>query len=343
MVALLLTSFAEARAVAQEPSAPAQVREAALARAKQGWMHYRADRYEEALKAFREAEAKVHAPTFLIMVARSCRQLGRLVEARSVYQIIVDDKLGANAPPAFLRAQEEAKAELDAVAQRIPTVEISVIGAAPGTERVMLDGLSIALSTAVERDPGTHTLVAGSPGHPWLTRDITLEEGARKRLAVDLVAGEVRDVREPAADETAQQLGEGAAADAALGGTQPSSGRSTAIVVGGVAATAAGVGVGIVFALASNAKSAAQEQLLPPTCGEPARCPGLDLNEYNRLGHAKVELANASVWSFAAAGVLGLGTMAYVMLTRKPGSPEPTATSVSVAVVPGGLVLSTRW
>jgi hypothetical protein len=350
MCALLLANLAAAPAMAQKSPPTAQAKETALTRAKQGWALYRTGRYEEALKAFREAESRVHAPTFLLMVAHSCSKLGRLIEARSVYQIVVDEQLPADAPPAFLRAQADAKKELGAIAPRIPTVEIAVTGAAPGTARVMLDGMSVAPSSPVERDPGSHTLVAGSPGRGWLTKDIVLAEGAKARVAVDLAAGEVRVVNEEdalraaaAAAEAPRQSGEGAVSRTIPSKAKPPGGRSSAVVVGGIAATAVGVSAGAAFAVASFVKSDAQKQLLEPTCGDPTHCPGLDLHEYNRLGHARADLANASVWSFAAAGALGLGTIAYVLLTKKPTSPDATATGLSVMAGPGRLVIGTSW
>lgn len=342
--ALVLACLVEAPAPVHASPPPAQVRKAALARAKQGWTYYGQGRYEEALKAFREADSKVHAPTFLLMVARSCEKLGRLLEARSAYQTVVDDRLAADAPAAFAQAQAEAKTELGAIAQRIPTLEIAVTGAGAAAARVTLDGVSVAPLTPVECDPGSHALAAESSGRRALAKNLVLKERARTKVALDLDTGELRDGNQAKGD------GAGAAprpAPAAVDGpakdVEPPAGRSTAVVIGGLAATAVGATLGLVFAVVSTSKADAQEELLPPACDDPARCPGLDLQEYNRLGHARADLANASVWSFAAAGALGLGTVAYVVLTRAPGSPEASPTSLSVMVGPGGLVVSKRW
>ncbi|WP_437648552.1 tetratricopeptide repeat protein [Sorangium sp. So ce362] len=372
MGTLLLVTLAGAEASAQAPPPSPRTRQAAVAYANQGWTAYRARRYREALQAFRRAEATVHAPTFLIMVARSCHKLGRLTEARSVYQLIVDEQLSADASQAFRQAQAEARTELEAVASRIPTVEITVTGAGSGGAQVALDGLDVPASTPVARDPGSHTLAVGAPGRRGLTKQIVLKEGTRTRVEVDLAAGKVRigsDETEQgaggapqpagpgrvAADGGAQEDGEpqpvGPGQIAADGSAQeggdaadgrPSS-RSTAVVITGLAATAVGAGLGAAFVLLSNEKASSQQLLLGPACTDPARCPGLDLRRYNDLGHAKADLANAAVWSFLAAGAAGLGTAAYVVLTGQPDARDATATSLSVIPMPGGLVLSKRW
>ncbi|WP_441289942.1 tetratricopeptide repeat protein [Sorangium sp. KYC3313] len=365
MGTFLLVTLAGAEASAQAPPPSAKARQAAVAHANQGWTAYRARRYRDALQAFRRAEATVHAPTFLIMVARSCHKLGRLTEARSVYQVIVDEQLPADASQAFRRAQAEARTELEAVSSRIPTVEITVTGAGSGGVQVALGGLDVPPSTPVARDPGSHTLAVGAPGRRGLTKEIVLKEGMRAKVEVDLAAGKVRiesdrTGRDPggepqplgpgqgAADGGAQEgggppgPGQGAAdgGDAADGRPSP---RSTAVVFTGLAATAAGTGLGVAFVLLSNGKSSSQQRLLEPACTDPARCPGLDLRAYNDLGHAKADLANAAVWSFLAAGAAGLGTAAYVLLTGQPDARDATATGLSVSPLPGGLVISKRW
>ncbi|WP_437487071.1 hypothetical protein WME75_05590 [Sorangium sp. So ce1014] len=372
MGTLLLVTLAGAGASAQAPPPSARTRQAAVTYANQGWTAYRARRYREALQAFRRAEATVHAPTFLIMVARSCHKLGRLTEARSVYQLIVDEQLSADASQAFQQAQAEARTELEAVASRIPTVEITVTGAGSGGAQVALDGLDVPPSTPVARDPGSHTLAVGAPGRRGLTRQIVLKEGMRTRVEIDLAAGKVRiwnDGPEHGAGGEPQPVGPGqVAADASAregGEPQPvgpgrvaadgsaqeggdaadgrPSSRSTAVVITGLAATAVGAGLGAAFVLMSNEKASSQQLLLGPACTDPARCPGLDLRGYNDLGHAKADLANAAVWSFLAAGAAGLGTVAYVFLTGQPDARDATATRLSVIPMPGGLVLSKRW
>ncbi|WP_438027957.1 hypothetical protein [Sorangium sp. So ce233] len=61
---LLLGTFWFSSVAAQERKPSAQEKAAAIALADEGLEHYDAGQYAEALVAFREAEQKIHAPTF---------------------------------------------------------------------------------------------------------------------------------------------------------------------------------------------------------------------------------------------------------------------------------------
>lgn len=176
---LLLASMCCASPAAAQTTqaSPQQDKSVAVALAERGWDHYEAHRYTEALHAFREAEAKAHAPAFLLMVARCNVKLGRLLDARAAYRLIVDEKLAPGAPPAFAEAKASATEELAEVEARTPTVEVTVTGTTPAGLEMILDGLPIQRSTPVQRDPGAHTLVVRWPGRRPLTRDVQLSEG----------------------------------------------------------------------------------------------------------------------------------------------------------------------
>ncbi len=90
-------------------------------------------------------------------------------------------------------------------------------------------------------------------------------------------------------------------------------------------------------------KASSQQRLLEPALHGPCALPWARPAQYNDLGHAKADLANAAVWSFLAAGAAGLGTAAYVLLTGQPEARDATATGLSVSPMPGGLVISKRW
>ncbi|AKT38668.1 tetratricopeptide repeat protein [Chondromyces crocatus] len=120
--AVALTASTPGLAKAQSPaSAPvAGDRERARALANEGFGHFEAGKYEEALKAFEEAERNFHAPTILLMVARSHVQLGHHQEARAVFQRIIDEKLANYAPAEFFEAQQQARTEIAALPPASP-------------------------------------------------------------------------------------------------------------------------------------------------------------------------------------------------------------------------------
>ncbi|WP_437679320.1 hypothetical protein [Sorangium sp. So ce131] len=183
--ALLLGVLVSAPATADDKEPTAQAKAAARLLADEGWRLYSAERYEDALKSFTEAEAKVHAPTFLLMMARTYDKLGRLLDARAVYRRILEEKLAASAPPAFVQAQASAREDLAVLAPRIPGVSVVVSGAAIRSVTLTLDGASLEPSSFVERDPGDHVLIAAMPGRRSVTRTIHLAEAAREQVVLD--------------------------------------------------------------------------------------------------------------------------------------------------------------
>lgn len=183
--ALFLSLLVAAPAAADEKAPAAQTKAVARSLADEGWKLYTAGRYEDALKAFTSAEANVHAPPLLLMMARTYDKLGRLLDARAVYRRILEEKLAADASPAFLQAQASAREELAALVPRIPVVKVGVRGAASSSVTLTLDGASVEPSSFVERDPGDHVLVAAMAGRRSVTRTIHLAEGAEAQVVLD--------------------------------------------------------------------------------------------------------------------------------------------------------------
>ncbi|MGK3991155.1 hypothetical protein WME99_49360 [Sorangium sp. So ce136] len=335
LASLLCASPAAAQAT---QASPQQDKAVAVALAERGWEHYEAHRYTEALRAFREAEAKAHAPAFLLMVARCNVKLGRLLDARAAYQLIVDEKLAPGAPPEFAEARTDAKKELAALEPRIPTVEVAVIGAAPGALEVTLDGERIALSAPVQRDPGHHPLVVRIRGRSPLVRTIWLVEGARERIEIDQAALDVLPAAELPEDQTGQhgprlhstqaRLSADGSSEAA-GWLNPD--RRTAVLFIGGTAAGLGIAAGAVLTLLANDRAGDAEdrrnELLTQWSGEP-RCPSGDVRRCEELKGAVdtvVALSNAALWSFVAGGAAGAGTVAFGLMTRDVTGPNRRA------------------
>ncbi|XYI00431.1 tetratricopeptide repeat protein [Sorangium sp. So ce1128] len=320
-----------ATVIAQPARSTEQAKAAARALADKGWEFFNAGRYEEALAAFRDAEAQVHAPPFLVFAARSCERLGRLLEARSLYQRVIDEPLAASAPQAFQQAQADARVELAALAPRIPTLEVAVTGAEPGAVELTLDGERVAPAAPVERDPGEHTVVATVRGQTPVTKTIRVSEGRRERVTLDL-----------------------APAPAAAAVTAPPSGHATraagsdvktvALIGGGVAAGALTL-AGVVFTLAANGKANDARQQWSVVhameggdvdCANPAGSyQTQQCSKLSALVGNKYLFSNLAVWSFIGAGASAAGTLGYYWLATAPSEPEKQV-HLFPLVIPGG-------
>ncbi|MDI1482682.1 tetratricopeptide repeat protein [Polyangium sp. y55x31] len=102
-------------AVADAQPRPASVpdkRAMALEHAHQGLDAYREGRFEEAYGHFREAQALFPAPTLLVHMARCQRRLGKVVEAKALYEEVLAEPLPKDAPPPFVEAHHDAEREL---------------------------------------------------------------------------------------------------------------------------------------------------------------------------------------------------------------------------------------
>ncbi|HSN98183.1 MAG TPA: tetratricopeptide repeat protein [Candidatus Nanopelagicales bacterium] len=121
--ALLAFSPTLTRAQGAPPQASGGSRDQARALADRGFALHEQGKYAEALAAFEEAERQFHAPTVLLMIARSQVKLGRLADARATYERIVDEQLANYAPPPFFEAQAAARKELEELAAQMPPEE----------------------------------------------------------------------------------------------------------------------------------------------------------------------------------------------------------------------------
>ncbi|WP_437735848.1 tetratricopeptide repeat protein [Sorangium sp. So ce1335] len=307
-LALALPLPAVPAAAIAQPAVPTdQAKAAARALANKGQELFDARRYEEALAAFREAEAQVHAPSLMLRIARSCERLGRLIEARSWYQRIVDEPLTASAPPPFQEAQADARVELAALAPRIPSLEVAVTGAPTSAVELTLDGQRIDPALPVERDPGDYTLVAVVAGRTPVTRTIQLKEGTRER--VTLVLAPPPAAAAPPADRSAAPWG---------------SDTKRVLLLGGGITAGAAAAAGVLFTVLANNRARDAEALQHElTAGGQNRCLGDarpdDCMEQSHALDESVRYSNGAFWSFVGAGTMGLGTLLYGVLGSSSG------------------------
>lgn len=202
---------------------PAENKAAARSLALEGLQLAAQGKCDEALPLFERAEALFHAPTILTSLGECQLRLGRLVAGTETLNRVVREELPADAPNAFRDAQARARALLDEARPKIAqlTLHVAPTEAAP---RVLIDGVEIAsafLGVARPTDPGAHHLEITAEGFEPLALDLTLAEGARETLHLELEPlardASPAPLQEPARPTTAQKtwgyvsLGVGAA------------------------------------------------------------------------------------------------------------------------------------
>lgn len=162
---------------------------AARALAGQAQDALKANKYAEALDYATRAEALFHAPPHLLMKARAEVGLGHYVAAKETYLKIMREELPANAPNAFKKAQEDAKAEEPAIEPKIGALKIVVDNVKDRKITVKLDDQPVPQALiGVHRpiDPGKHEVIVFSTGLQPVKGSIAVKEGEKQELALAL-------------------------------------------------------------------------------------------------------------------------------------------------------------
>lgn len=221
--------------------------------------------FEQALDRFRRADALVHAPTLAVGIARSLAGLGRLVEAQEEYQRVIREGVAPSDPQPWQRALENARQELAQLKPRLAWLTVQVTGAA--TPAVFIDEAELpqaAIGVQRATNPGRRTVRVTAPGYVPVERTLTLAEGQRRTLAIELE-------RDPAAVAMGNNASAAQAApanwtsSAPITSEQPERSRTPAYVAFGVGG--AGLVVGTVAGLLTlNAKSTLDEECPNDSC-----------------------------------------------------------------------------
>lgn len=258
-----LACLTPATALAAEPTA--EEKAGARAAATEANAAFDAKRYEEALDKFTRAESLVHAPTHLLMIARTQVALGQLVRGRETYNALVRETLAPNAPPVFKDAQTDGKRELDALEPRIPTLTVKLSDPAAKGVAVTMDGVAIPpalVGIARPVDPGKHVFKATGDGVVADETPVEVRESERSEVVLKLRS-------DPNAKAPAPETPPG-------GETPPPAGGGDDTLMwlgwGGVGLGVVGIGVGAVFmGLGGSARSDADAAYDACTTADP--CP----------------------------------------------------------------------
>jgi hypothetical protein len=145
-----------------------------------------------ALARFKAADDIMHVPTTALEVARTQAALGLLVEALDTVATLHKVAEKPDDPQPFKDARAKAD-ELDAqIEAKVPSVTITVTGAAEGdTPAVSIDGSSLptaAVGLPRKVDPGHHVITAHAASGD-AKEEIDVAEGDKKDVALTLGAG----------------------------------------------------------------------------------------------------------------------------------------------------------
>jgi len=193
--ALVLLPFA-ARVVSAQPSEGERKSQARILY-QEGVKLQEAGSYAEALTKFEAAQKQYNAPTHLLHMAECQAMLGKLIDATENYRVLSRMNLPADAPQAFVAAQQQGAAELPAVEARIPQLKLEIKDppiASLKNLQITLNGKPVPVElVGVSRpiDPGKYKVNAFADGFVLKepTAEIALAEKEKKVVAITLMPG----------------------------------------------------------------------------------------------------------------------------------------------------------
>ena len=265
--------------------------------------------FHGALDAYRKADTIMGVPTTGIDVAKTHLALGQLVEAWRVAVTITQYPRKPVEPEAFTRARRDAEVLIEQVFPRIPTLQISAVGAFPGAAiNVTIDGVKIPaaeLQAAQKVNPGEHVIRAASRGRASAQEKATLTEGQTSTLTLTL---------HPAPEPTA-------------------SGVPAPLVYTSLGLGAAGILVGSITGVVSLGAVADAKKL----CAATGACPPAAQPDLDR----SLTMANISNVAFGAGiAFAGLGVVGLLLTpgASAPAAPPPSAGAVLVPLSGGAAI-----
>jgi hypothetical protein len=320
-------------------AATAEDKAAARALATQGAKALEDKRFSEAIDLVSRAEAILHAPTHLLMIARAQVGIGKLVAAQETFLKLTREELSATAPAAFKNAQTTGKEELAAIEPKIGALRIIVDGAVQKKATVKLDDVVVPpalLGVFRPIDPGHHVIAVFPMG------------GSPVRSTVDLADAEKREVKLSIPDvppSSGVPVNAADNPDAGKGtgkGQQPppkTSGgfftplRGVGLGLGVVGI--AGVAVGSVFLAKGFSAASASSSLSKMICLPPSytMCPNGTPAQVSQLKSDDSTASSSKTLGAVLVPIGGAALVAGVALIVI-GKPKPPAATSSVQITP---------
>ncbi|MCU0694721.1 MAG: hypothetical protein MUF54_25365 [Polyangiaceae bacterium] len=155
-----------------------------------GIKQFEAKDYASALESFRGSYGRVASPNSQLMIARSLRELDRLVEAFLAYQSVIKEaEATGGRRKKYEKASDAARTELDELRPRIAFVTMQVKGATPDT-KLLVGEREIAPEQWGEQIPvrgGAIVIAASAPGKPDVRTEVEAT-GGNTTVHLDLAA-----------------------------------------------------------------------------------------------------------------------------------------------------------
>ena len=263
-----------------------------------------------ALAKFQAAHEIMRDPATGLDVATAFEALGQLVEARAMVYEVSRLPEQPNEPPAFRQARATAASAVEALDSRIPSLMLRIEGAPKEAVTATVDGEKVpaeSLTTLLVRNPGKREVVVTAPGYRTARATVELVDGVTKPVEVPLVLE--REVVAVVARLPQQK-------------DEPTPTRSSGLIYAGIAVSGAlavvGVGTAIGAVVVGN-KSVDDWNDAGCTGNERAQC----YLHFNEQENKRFLLANTAVWTFIGAAVVGGGTLAYALTSKKPERTPP--------------------
>jgi hypothetical protein len=321
-VGMLVLSMASVTHRAQaEPTAAD--RETARALMDRGYVQLKKGDTREALEAFKGADAIMGVPSTGLAVGLALEKLGRLVEARDKLLEVARLPIQPKESTQLRDARKQAETLQASLAERIPTLTLTVSGLAGGVRpTVRVDGAEVPanlLELPRKLDPGTHAIAGTAPGYRDVTTEVVLAEREQKSISLAFVPKPVESPK-PVAPVPSRAIPSSSRVVAQEAGAGPRWLRSplfwTGVGLAGAGAIAGSITGVLSLEAAADAKARCPNDVCPNA--EP-----LETADRSQL------LAHVSTGSFALAGVgAALAVVGVVIAPSTPSSPSPRASLV---------------
>jgi hypothetical protein len=319
--ALAASLFASSSGVARgEPSAADK--ETARSLLNEGDRKRDAKDLRGALEAYRAADSIMGVPTTAIEVAKTEERLGLLVEARDTALRIARLPVAAAEPRAFQLARAAAERLASELAQRVPSIRVTVRGPSAGEATLQFDEAVIPRAAAGmprKINPGPHVVVARADGYEQASAELVIAE--RENRELELVLSKRPNTPGAGGDRAGALPATSAPVDRA-----PSSSRTSPLVYVGGAVAFTGLLVGTVAGVAELRRTAEAET----ECGAGRRDACSDRLD---SAHGLATLSNVSL----GVGALGAAVAIFALMRAEPAKAPGAASSsnLQLVVLPG--------